>query len=256
MSATRAHVMLQPGYVLHSRAYRDSSLLVELFTPQYGRVGVIARGARRANSQLQGVLQPFRPLLLSWGGRGELHSLMAAEIEVVAPWMRGQALMAGFYINELLMRLLHRHDPHPSLYLAYCDTMNSLATLADVKEATVMASVPLERALRLFEKRLLEEIGYGLVLDHDIDQGQPIDAQTKYVYDLSRGPSLARDGEGVSRRLTVRGQSLLDLAEERLEDSASLLEIKRLMRAALSMHLGDRPLMSRQLFMTRFEQAE
>ena len=124
MSANRASVLLQPGYVLPRRPYRDSSLLVELLTPQFGRVGVIARGARQAKSRLHGVLQPFRPSLLSWSGNG------AGEADGAVPWLTGQALMGGLYVNELLMRLLHRFDPHPDLYAAYHRTVHALGAIA------------------------------------------------------------------------------------------------------------------------------
>jgi DNA repair protein RecO (recombination protein O) len=257
MNAQRARVLLQPGYVLHRRAYRDSSLLVELFTPQFGRVGVIARGARQPTSRLHGVLQPFRPLLLSWSGKGELPGLTGGESDGGVAWLRGQALMSGFYVNELLMRLLHRFDPHPNLYSVY---HNTVCTLGEIGLAThgdvASCALKLERVLRLFEKQLLEEIGYGLVLEHDADQGRPIEAQQIYVYHLMQGPvRLNAAGQlAISKKLTVRGQSLLDLASGRLEDGETLRDAKKLMRAALAEQLGARPLASRRLFKVQHEQ--
>lgn len=261
MSATRSRVLLQPGYVLHRRAYRDSSLLVELFTPQFGRVGVIARGARRPASRLHGIVQPFRPLLVSWSG-GELPGLNAAEADGHMSWLTGQALMGGFYLNELLMRLLHRFDPHPKLYDAYHRTVGMLGEIGQNaangqagRSDAPPAALELERRLRIFEKNLLEEIGYGLVLEHDADRGQPIEARQMYVYHLMRGPvRLNTDGDdAMSNRLTIRGQSLLDLACGRLDDGVSLREAKRLMRAALAAQLGERPLASRRMFAARHE---
>lgn len=257
MNANRARVLLQPGYVLHRRAYRDSSLLLELFTPQFGRVGAVARGARQQTSRLHGVLQPFRPLLVSWSGNGELSGLTAAETDGAAPWLTGPALLGGLYLNELLMRLLHRFDPHPDLYAVYHNTVGLLGEIGQGGEVTDAAAVTLkmERAMRIFERHLLEEIGYGLVLDHDADQGRPIEAQQMYVYRLMQGPVRinAADAGAMPDRLTIRGQSLLDLACGRLEDDVSLREAKRLMRAALAEQLGERPLASRRLFMARHE---
>lgn len=236
MSATRARVLLQPGYVLHRRPYRDSSLLLELLSPQFGRVGLVARGARQAKSRLHGVLQPFRPLLVSWNGAGELATLTAAEADGPVPWLDGRALMGGLYINELLVRLLHRFDPHPALYAAYHAAVQALD-----------AHAVLEPILRRFEKQLLEEIGYGLVLDHDAEQGRPLDPQCLYVYHLLHGP-VAVHGAPVRDALILRGQSLLDLARGEFADETSLREAKRLTRAALAEQLGGRPLVSRRLF--------
>jgi DNA repair protein RecO (recombination protein O) len=256
MSAQRTRVLLQPGYVLHHRAYRDSSLLVELFTPQFGRVGVIARAARQPTSRFHGVLQPFRPLLLSWNGKGELPGLTGGESDGVVAWLQGLGLMGGFYVNELLMRLLHRFDPHPNLYSVYHNTVLTLGTIRQMAGADAAACLhKLERTLRIFEKSLLEEIGYGLVLEHDADAGQPIEAQQMYVYHLMRGPVRLNDSgeKSLPNRLTVRGQSLLDLARGCLEDGESLREAKRLTRAALAEQLGERPLASRRLFMSEHD---
>jgi len=257
MNTNRARVLLQPAYVLHRRAFRDSSLLVELFTPEYGRVGVVARAARRSSSRLSGVLQPFRSILVSWSGNVELPALNAAEAEGSNPWLTGQSLMGGFYLNELLVRLLPRFDPHPDLYAAYHNTVYALGEIcqgiANAQFGQAAAPQPssrLECALRIFEKHLLEEIGYGLVLEYEAEQGRPIEAQRQYIYHLMHGP-VRRDttqGDVMPNRLSIRGQSLLDLARGHLEDKVSLLEVKRLMRAALAEHLGERPLNSRRLF--------
>ena len=262
MSTQRARVLLQSAYVLHRRAFRDSSLLVELFTPQYGRVGVIARAARQASSRLAGILQPFRSVLVSWSGNGELASLNAAEAEGGNQWLTGQALMGGFYLNELLMRLLHRHDPHPGLYAVYHRSVQVLGDICrrvendkDRPGAAALRSVELECALRIFEKHLLEEIGYGLVLEHDAEHGQPIEAQQLYIYHLAQGPVRISAGqaEATAQRLTIRGQSLLNLARGQLDDKVSLREVKRLMRAALAEQLGGRPVNSRRLFTPQYD---
>jgi DNA repair protein RecO (recombination protein O) len=259
MNTPCTRVLLQPAYVLHRRAFRDSSLLVELFTPQYGRVGMVARAARRSSSRLTGVLQPFRSLLVSWSGNGELPSLSGAEAEGDNRWLTGQTLLGGFYLNELVMRLLHRFDPHPDLYAVYHRTVQAFGEICRGgrigvdridRGADASSAVKLECALRIFEKHLLEEIGYGLVLNHDAEKGRPIEPGQLYLYHLMQGPVRLDVGQaGVApNRLVIRGQSLLDLARGCLEDRVSLREAKRLTRAALAEQLGERPLKSRSLF--------
>ena len=240
----RVRVLLQPAYVLHRRPYRDSSLLLDVFTPEFGRVGLVARGARQAKSRGQAVLQAFQPLLLSWSGGGELASLAAVESGGPPRWLSGPALMSGLYLNELLARLLHRHDPHPDLYAAYQSALAALAPAAD-----------LEPVLRIFEKRLLGELGYGLVLEHEADSGRPVEADRLYAYHLGAGPVRCDSEERAmpAPALLIRGDSLLALARECLDQATRLREAKRLMRAALAAHLGGRPLASRRLFTRQAE---
>ncbi len=246
----RARVLLQPGYVLHRRPYRDSSLLLDVFTPEFGRVGLVARGARQAKSRSQAVLQSFNPLLVSWSGSGELANLNAVE-SVAAHWLTGPALLSGLYLNELLVRLLHRFDPHPQLYANY---ETALAALVDATPD--QAGVALEPVLRIFEKQLMAELGYGLVLDHEADTGLPVEAGRIYAYHLGEGPVRWPDEAAVTAdTLLIRGASLLALAREELADAGSLREAKRLMRFVLSAQLGERPLASRRLF-TRHPQRE
>jgi DNA repair protein RecO (recombination protein O) len=251
----RTRVLLQPAYVLHRRAFRDSSLLVELFTPQYGRIGVVARAARQSSSRLSGILQPFRSLLISWSGNGELPTINAAEADGANCWLTGQVLMGGLYLNELLMRLVHRFDPHPGLYTVYHRTMQVFGDIchgiSHEKDIAAELSINLECALRLFEKHLLEEIGYGLVLEYDAETGRPIDAKQLYAYHLTQGPLPVKStcSEDDSNRLAIHGRSLLSLAHGQFEDPLCLREVKKLMRAALAEQLGERPLNSRMLFM-------
>lgn len=228
-------VSLQAGYILHSRPYRDSSALLEVFSREHGRVALVARGVRGPKSKLRAVLQPFRPVLLSWLARGDLGTLTDAEPHSMAHALAGRALLSAYYLNELLQRLTHRHDPHPQLYDAYC------AALQGLNDAGQM-----ERVLRLFEKRLLQELGYGLVLDHDVRSDTPVDAACWYDYQLERGPVLTAADAG--HGLVLRGSSLLALQRDELDDAASLRDSKRLMRAVLAIYLGDKPLKSRDLF--------
>lgn len=228
---------LQAGYILHSRPYRDSSALLEVFSREHGRVALVARGVRGPKSKLRGVLQPFRPVLLSWLARGDLGTLTDAEPQSLAPALTGRALLSAYYLNELMHRLTHRHDPHPRLYDAYC------AALAGLGDPARM-----ERVLRLFEKRLLAELGYGLVLDHDVGSNTPVDAACWYDYQLERGPVLTQADMDAARGLVLRGSSLLSLQRDELDDVPSLHDSKRLMRAVLAIYLGDKPLKSRDLF--------
>ena len=226
-------VQLEPGFILHQRPYRDTSALLEVFTRDHGRVGLVARGARGPRAQHRGLLQPFQPLLLSWGGRGELGSLQQVEANGVLQRLPGAVMYSGFYLNELLMRLLQRHDPHPELFEAYAQALVGLPTET-------------ERALRLFEKQLLEALGYGLLLEQEAVSGAAIDPAALYRYELEAGP-VAAEGSLV-RGLCMRGSSLLSLAADDLHDAQSLADSKRLMRAALGLYLGERELKTREVF--------
>jgi DNA repair protein RecO (recombination protein O) len=228
----------QPGFVLHARDYSETSLTLEAFTPRHGRLGLLAKGARRPSSRVRGLLKPFQPLLLSWSGRGELPVLTGAEPNGETTISTGQALYCGFYLNELLVRLLHRHDPHEGLYGVYRETLVALSQ----SEAT-------EPVLRQFEKKLLGEIGYGLILDRDVVNNTPIDADAWYDYVPERGPArMANPQLGRAQGVVVRGASLQALADNDLTQTETLREAKRLMRTVLAYYLGDKPLHSRKLF--------
>ncbi len=231
----RDRVALQPGYVLQLRPYRDTSALVEAFTRDLGRVGLVARGIRRPKSAMQGALQPFQGLLLSWVGGGDLGTLVSAEMEG-ADRLSGRTLFCGYYLSELLLRLLVRHDPHTRLYEAYVRAIRALSAARD--------GAALERSLRVFEKRLLQELGYGLLLEQEAEGGCPIDPDCLYTYRLEKGPLRGDGATGVR----VHGRTLLALARDALEDPGCLKEAKRLLRAALGLYLGDRPLKSREFF--------
>jgi len=229
----------EPAFILHHRDYSETSLLLEVLTSQHGRIGLIAKGARRANSRVRGILKPFQRLLIGWSGKGDLAVLTGAELDGPALELDGSALYCAFYMNEVLLRLLHRHDPHEALFEAYRSALQQLRP--DNSH---------EPVLRIFEKHLLKELGYGLVLDQDMADKKPIEAQAMYEYILERGPvrlahpELNLPTEGIP----IRGASLLALARETLDDPGARRDAKALMRAALARHLGDRPLHSRKLF--------
>ena len=225
-------LLLMPAYVLHQYNWRETSRVVELFSRDHGRLGVVARGARRARSPWRAALRPFQPLLVSWSGGGELATLIGAESAAAAPALSGTALMSGFYLNELLLRLLPRHDPQPGLYAYYTRTLERL----------MVSAAP---ALRLFEKNLLAALGYGLNLECDAATGEPLQSDCRYLYAPERGPLTTNGAAGPG--LNVSGATLLALAEENLEQVEQLREAQRLLRAMLDSLLGERPLKTREV---------
>jgi DNA repair protein RecO (recombination protein O) len=226
-------VELEPAFILHHRPFRDTSVLLEVFSRDHGKVGLVARGARGPRSRLKSVLQPFRPLLLSWQLRGELGTLTGAEAAggaVVVP-TGGDALLALYYLNELLMRLTARLDPHRELHAVYAGAVEAL-----------LAGEAVAPALRRFEKRLLDSLGYGPDLARDI-AGEPLEAAGSYRYDPASGLAPCRaDAAGA-----LLGASLLALAEDRLLEPRALADARRLLRAALDAHLDGRPLKTREM---------
>ncbi|MBA1272174.1 DNA repair protein RecO [Stutzerimonas azotifigens] len=219
----------QAAFVLHSRPYKESSALVDLFTPQ-GRLRAVLRSARgRAGS----LARPFVPLEVELRGRSELKTLARLEGVGLAHWLDGDALFSGLYLNELLIRLLPAEDAHPDLFEHYAATLPALA-----------AKRPLEPLLRAFEWRLLSELGYGFALDHDI-QGQPVAADG--LYRLM--PDAGLEPVGQFQPGLFQGAELLAMAEADWQSPGALAAAKRLMRQALAPHLGGRPLVSRELFM-------
>ncbi|VAX02029.1 DNA recombination and repair protein RecO [hydrothermal vent metagenome] len=240
-------IVLQPAYVLHQWAYRDSSAIVELFTPEHGRIGVVARGVKRPKSPWRGLLQPFQPLLVSWRGRGELKTLADVEAQGMALQLSSQPLVSGFYLNELLMRLVARLDAQLTLFGCYDASLRALAVVQD--------DAALERVLRYFERDLLAALGYALVLDCEVKTGRPLTQAQVYDYQIERGPvGLAETEAG--QGIAVHGSTLLAIRQADLSDSQARREAKRLMRAVLARYLGPKPLFSRQLLVRRSNNTE
>ncbi len=232
--------VLEPAFVIHSRPYRDNSLLVELFSREHGRVALVARGARasgkrRARAGCQSaLLQPFVPLYCSWSGRGSLRTGNGCESRGPAFALHGPRGYCGLYVNELLSRLLHRDDPHPALFDCYERTLRGLA-----------AEDGCEWPLRQFELSLLEELGYGFDLRCEGRTGAAVRVGAWYVYHSEFGLLAApRAGGGVAR---FAGEDLLKISAGQNDDDSRRCA-KRLMRAALATYLGGRPLKSRELF--------
>ena len=224
----------QPAFVLHSYPFRETSLIVEVFSRDYGRVALLARGARRPRSALRGLILAFQPLELSWAGKGEVRTLMKAEWQGGQPLLTGKALFCGYYLNELLLDLLPREDAHTNLFAVYAETLYRFS------------EVPKESDIRRFERAFLRELGYGLSLECDA-VGLPIDPKGYYVYEIERGPvRLSESGESL---LSVSGKTLLDLAAEDFSDPKSLVEAKKLMRALMTYYMGGKGLETRKIFL-------
>jgi DNA repair protein RecO (recombination protein O) len=231
-------VSLQPAYVLHRRSYRETSFLVEIFTPDYGRLTLTARGARQSKSTAQGLLQPFTPLMVSWAGKGELMSLAEADAHGEVRHLKGDSLFAGFYLNELLMALLERWDAHPSLFKSYDEALVALQ------------AVPLDQhALRNFEKSLLEELGYGLLPKDDAAHNAAYLPDKYYRFVPEQGFVISELGEDAKAKSTIfSGKSLLAIANEDWQDEDCMRDAKRLTRFVLAPLLGNRQIHSRKLF--------
>lgn len=228
----------EPAFILHSYPYRETSLIVEAFTERHGRVAMVARGAKRPRSELRGTLQAFAPLALSWAGTGELKTLTKAEWRGGLPLPRGAALLCGFYLNELLLKLLAREDPHPALWSDYGSALRALT--GDATPAAQAAT------LRRFELRLLAELGYALTLTHDVASGAPIAAGERYHYAFDRGPQRVA-AEPRASWPVVRGATLIALASEHYPDAEVAAEAKRLMRGVLDHYLEERRIFSRRM---------
>ena len=235
MTGDKQRQEAQPAFVLHTYPYRETSLIVEAFTRNFGRVPLIAKGAKRPKSALRGLLLAFQPLQLSWGGKSELRTLYKAEWQGGQMPPQGTGLICGFYLNELLVRLLHRNDPHEQLFVYYQEALAALSVQKDY--------IPI---LRCFEQRLLQELGYAVMLKQEVASGKPIDPNKDYSYEIERGP-VALNGSDQVNGLPVLGKTLLDMEQGDYSDILTRQQSKHLMRYILNHYLGDQPLHTRQL---------
>jgi DNA repair protein RecO (recombination protein O) len=218
----RERITLEPAFVLHHREYRDTSRILDVFSARHGRLTLFARGARGPKSKLASLLMPFRPLLVSWTGRGDAAQLTGAEAHGEPLILPARQVLSGFYLNELIINLTTRHDPQPQLFDDYARALRRLC-----------AETQPEPALRVFEKRLLESIGYGLELD--------VTTGSHYLYRPSQGLSEVReDAPGA-----YAGRCLLALREESLDDAQTLDVARRVLRQALDHCLEGRELRTR-----------
>lgn len=223
----------QPGFVLHSYPYKETSLIVDVFTRDHGRIALVAKGAKRPHSTLRGVLQTFQPLSVSWSGKSEVRTLINAE------WIGGllplekSALLCGFYLNELLVKLLARDDAHPALFDHYVATLNQLAH-----------DEPAPIVLRKFERALLKETGVSGDFRMCTARNEQILFDQTYVVEPERGPRPARPSDTSPR---VSGKTLLDMENEDYSDAVTQTQSKFLMRFLLAHHLNGAPLNTRQI---------
>lgn len=234
-------VELQPAYVLHTRHFRDSSLIVEFLTAEFGRVtGVLkgVRGSGKAAKQRKGLTQPFVGVTISWSGRSDLKTITLIEASAAPIYLTGHRLFSGMYVNELLTRLLQPYDQHTQIYTLYQWILNRLSedSLVDV-------------VLRQFELHLLDCLGYGLELRTDSSSGEAIESDKHYYFHPQQGFSLlTEEAQRLNNSAVVfRGRDILSIANGDYNE-ASRKTAKRLCRQALHMLLGDKPLKSRELF--------
>lgn len=232
-------VSLQPAYVLHRRAYRETSFLVDLLTKDHGRLTVIAKGVRKERSASSGLLQAFTQLLVSWSGKGELMTLTGVEAHGESMRLKGDCLFAGFYLNELMVCLLEKWDAQPTLFALYQETI------------AILQAHPLhESTLRVFEKYLLEALGYGLLPQSGAELARLFAPEKHYRFVPNHGFVLSELGDQAQAKTTIfSGRSLHAIATHNWQEENSLQDAKRLHRLVLGPLLGTRPIYSRQLFM-------
>lgn len=233
-SASEYRIAEQPAFVLHSYPYRETSLIIDVLSRDHGRLALVAKGAKRPHSALRGVLQTFQPLALSWSGKSEVRTLTGAEwVGGMLP-LAGDALLCGFYVNELLVKFCAREDPHPQLFHHYVVTMTRLAH-----------DEPPVQVLRSFERVLLRETGYAMALDRTVAR-KAVQADGRYVFDPERGVREA-SGDLPAQWPVVSGQTLLDMEQDDYHRAQTVAQSKTLMRFLLNTYLGGTPLATRQI---------
>ena len=226
-------VQNEPAWLLHHRPFRDSSQILDILSRDHGRLAVVAKGSRSAKSKLRGILRPFLPLQLSWVIRSDLGTLTGAEMNAAPLSLTGDALLSGYYVNELILKLLHRHDPQPEIFAAYGKTIERLAGNQDVAPY-----------LRQFEIELLRMLGYALNLDHDTATGEPLRPQQHYEYRADQGPVAVNERTGP---MVLTGAELEAIREQQFADPALLKKAGSLLRNVIAYHLDGKELKSRKV---------
>jgi len=230
---TARRVQNQPTWLLHHRPFQDSSRVLDVLSRDHGRLSLVARGSRSAKSKLKGILRPFLPLQLSWIIRSDLGTLTGAEMNGAPISLTGDALLSAYYVNELLLNLLHRHDPQPEIFAAYH------ATIIELNSQENVAPV-----LRRFEMELLRLLGYALNLDHDTRTGDALDPERQYEYSVERGPTIA---DGRKGPMIFTGAELTAIGSEALSDEKTLRSAGRLLKQVIAWHLDGKELKSRKV---------
>lgn len=234
MTAAR-RIQQQPAYVLHHRPFRDTSQILDLVTRDHGKIAVVARGSRRAKSRLAGLLRPFLPLSVSWVARGDLGTLTGAEAAGPPAGIHGDSMLAAFYVNELLLHFLHRHDPQPEIFGLYADVVSRLGSSAE-----------LATCLRSFELGLLGLLGYAPSFAPETAADAQLESQRYYEYRIEQGPVPVARSEG---QMVFKGDVLLSIQAQEFENPETLRAANRLLRQVINYHLGGKELKSRKVLM-------
>ena len=228
-------VQQQPAFILHHRPFRDTSQILDVLTRDHGKVAVVARGSRGSKSRLAGVLRPFLPLRVSWVAKSDLGTLTGAEAAGAPGNLRGDALLSAYYVNELMLHFLHRHDPQPEIYELYTEVISRLGSSDNV------ASI-----LRAFELELLGLLGYAVSLDKQAGTHQDVEPERNYEYRVEQGPVPVDRAEG---SLVFDGETLLAIGAGRFDDADVLRAANRLLREVIAHHLGGKELRSRKVLL-------
>jgi DNA repair protein RecO (recombination protein O) len=229
----RSRIENESAWLLHYRPYRDTSRILDILSRDHGRLSLVARGSRTPGSRLAGILRPFLPLAVSWVMRTDLGTLTGADLRGRPIALSGDALMSGYYINELLLKLLHRHDPQPEIFAAYERTVERLGSGREVPQV-----------LRAFEVELLRLLGYGLILDHDTERRAPLKGDARYEYRIEQGPVEVSDGPG---SMLFSGATLIAIRDGDFNSAEVLEAAGRLLRQVIAHHLGGRELRTRRV---------
>jgi len=232
----------EPAWLLHHRPFRDSSQILDILSRDHGRFAVVAKGSRGARSKLRGILRPFLPLQLSWVIRSDLGTLTGAEMDGAPISLTGDALLSGYYVNELILKLLHRHDPQPEIFAAYARTIGCLAGNQDVA-----------RHLRQFEIELLRLLGYALNLDHDTETREALRPQQQYEYRAEQGPVPVSGRDGP---MVFTGAELDAIRLQRYAEPGVLKNAGSLLRNVIAFHLDGKELKSRKVLRDMRRQTE
>jgi DNA repair protein RecO (recombination protein O) len=233
---TQRRVQQQAAFILHHRPFRDTSQILDLISRDHGKLSVVARGSRGARSRLKGILRPFMPLSVSWVIKSDLGTLTGAEVGGAPLSLTGDALLSGYYVNELILHFLHRHDPQPEIFDVYSHTIRALAA----------AGVDVATCLRQFEIELLRQIGYALNLDYEYGSNQALQPQQHYEYRPEQGPVAVGRKEGAQ---VFTGEMLSAIGEQQFEDEVVIRSANRLLRNVISFHLGGKELKSRKVLL-------
>jgi len=232
---SQRRVQQQPAYVLHHRPFRDSSQILDIVTRDHGKIAVVARGSRGSKSRLAGILRPFLPLRVSWVARSDLGTLTGADTAGAPSGLRGDAMLSAYYVNELLLNFLHRHDPQPEIYGLYKQTIDALSAHAEIAPC-----------LRSFEIELLSLLGYAVNFEHESGTHQDLDPEQSYEYRVEQGAVAVSRSSGP---MVFTGATLLAINAQRFEEPPVLRSASRLLREVIAHHLGGKELKSRKVLM-------